>query len=140
MLHLVFASASYYLFIHMMNASITLKGNLNFNCLGLNLRESWCPCIELPNVQFFSVSWLLIRIMVTKKVIFYSGWLELWKSLLRRLQAQTLLNAISPLGNINPFSKMASTLNPWWNFDILLDLESSLSLWHSLFYIWKSYL
>ena len=30
-------------------------------------------------------------------------------------------------------------MNHWWDFDALRDFESSWSLWHSLFYNWKSY-
>ena len=33
-------------------------------------------------------------------------------SLLRRLQAQTLPNATSPIGKVHPFSKIAVTLEP----------------------------
>ena len=45
-----------------------------------------------------------------------------------------------PIGKIHPFSKMAVTFEPWWDFDALRDLESSWALWHSLFYNWKTYL
>ena len=43
-------------------------------------------------------------------------------SLLRRLQAQTLPNATQPIGKINPFSKIAVTLEP--DLDSLQDFES----------------
>ena len=64
MLQLVYASVSYYLTIYMTKVC---KGNLNFysRCLGLNFRDSWCPGIALPKIQFFSVSSLIIRTMVT---------------------------------------------------------------------------
>ena len=38
------------------------------------------------------------------------------KSLLRRLQAQTLPDATQPIGKINPFSKMAVTFEPLMGF------------------------
>ena len=37
-------------------------------------------------------------------------------SLLRRLQAQTLPNAASPIGKVHPFSKIAVTLEPVMRF------------------------
>ena len=60
----VYSSVSYYLTMYMMKVC---KGNLNFysRCLGLNFRDSWCPGIAVPKIQFFSVSSLLIRTMVT---------------------------------------------------------------------------
>ena len=39
-----------------------------------------------------------------------------------------------------PSVKWPYILNQWSNFDALWDLESSSSLWHSLFYNWKGYL
>ena len=61
-------------------------------------------------------------------------------SLLGRLQTQTLPDATPPIGKIHPFSKIIVTLDPLGGFDALQDLESSKSLWQSLFYSWKSYL
>ena len=61
-------------------------------------------------------------------------------SLLLRLQAQTLPDATPPIGKSTPSVKWTYLLNQWYNCDTLQNLESSLSLWHSLFYNWKSYL
>ena len=57
-------------------------------------------------------------------------------NLLHRLQTQTLPNATSPIGKINPFSKISGSfelLNHWCDFDVLPHLECSSSLWHILF-------
>ena len=50
-------------------------------------------------------------------------------------------NGVAPLiADPTPSVKWPQLLNHWRDFDALRDLESSWSLWHSLFYNWKSYL
>ena len=56
-------------------------------------------------------------------------------SLLRKLQAHTLPDAIPPIGKIHPFRKI--TFKPMLHSDILFNLKSPKPVQDSLFYDWK---
>ena len=60
--------------------------------------------------------------------------LSLKTSLLRRLQAQTLPDAASPIGKVHPFNKIAVTLEPVMRFDALRHLEFPKKMKYSLYY------
>ena len=68
---------------------------------------------------------------ITKFVLNIAGFV--FTSLLRRLHAQTLPDATSPVGKVHPFSKITVI------FDALQDLESLTKCQYSLFYAWKNH-
>ena len=110
--------------LHTHYQNLLLHFTLHFTLDELYIHQ----CLKDPVSQGFSKNTFVINLSINKT------------SLLRRLQGRPSPAEASPIGKRHPFSKTAVTLNHWWDFDSLRDLESSQSLWHSFFYNWRCYL
>ena len=67
------------------------------------------PCKFYTNAACKACDWCMIKVKIRQHIKFCE---TIKTSLLRQLQAQTLLNATPPTGKIDPFCKIAVTLTP----------------------------